>query len=240
MKALLDRLLGRRSGTFDLGDLRSLQPVSDSFGQDRGTPIRRYYIQRFFEQQRNRLKGNVLEVGDARYATMFAERGAKIDVLDPDPACPTATITGNLLTGEGVPRGRFDAIILTQVLHVLPDMQAAISVAEAALAPGGCILATLPCITQVSRFDMDRWGDYWRVTDRGARKLFEAAFSESAIETAVYGNVLTAITSLTGLAAEELSSKDLDFYDPDYQVLVGVVASKSKVTLTSTELHNHA
>lgn len=231
MKALLDRLLGRRFGTLDLGDLRSLQPVSDSFGQDRGTPIRRYYIQRFFELHRNRLKGSVLEVGDSRYASMFAERGAKIDVLDPDPSCPAATITGNLLTGEGVPRGRFDAIILTQVLHVLPDMQTAISVAEAALAPGGCILATLPCITQVSRFDMDRWGDYWRVTDRGARMLFEKSFPESAIETTPYGNVLTAITSLTGLAAEELSSKELDFYDPDYQVLIGLVATKSAVPL---------
>jgi SAM-dependent methyltransferase len=240
MKALLDRLLGRRSGTFDMGDLRSLQPVSDSFGQDRGTPIRRYYIQRFFEQQRNRLKGHVLEVGDSRYATMFAERGAKIDVLDPDPACPAATIRGNLLTGEGVPRGCFDAIILTQVLHVLPDMQAAISVAEAALKPGGCILATLPCITQVSRFDMDRWGDYWRVTDRGARALFESSFPVSAVDTSVYGNVLSAITSLTGLAAEELSSKELDFCDPDYQVLVGVVATKPTLPLTSTELQNHA
>lgn len=240
MKALLERLLGRRSRTFNLGDLRSLQPVSGSFGQDRGTPIRRYYIQRFFEQQRNRLKGNVLEVGDARYATMFAERGARIDVLDPDPACPAATIRGNLLTGEGVPRGRFDTIILTQVLHVLPDMQAAISVAESALKPGGCILATLPCITQVSRFDMDRWGDYWRVTDRGARTLFESSFPVSAVETSIYGNVLSAITSLTGLAAEELSSTELDFSDPDYQVLVCVVATKPKEPLTSTELLNHA
>lgn len=226
MKALFKRLLGPRSGTIDLGDLRSLQPVSASFGQDRGTPIRRYYIQRFFELHRDRLKGRVLEIGDSRYASMFAECGAKIDVLDPDPACPAATITGNLLTGEGVPRGRFDAIILTQVLHVLPDMQAAISFAGAALAPGGCILATLPCITQVSRFDMDRWGDYWRVTDLGARTLFEKAFPGSAIETTAFGNVLTAITSLTGLAAEELNSKELDFYDPDYQVLVGLVATK--------------
>lgn len=240
MKALFEGLLGRRSKALDLGDLRSLYPLSNSFGQDRGTPIRRYYIHRFFEQHRNRLKGNVLEVGDARYASMFAECGARIDVLDPDPACPAATITGNLLTGEGVPRGRFDAIILTQVLHVLPDMQAAISVAEAALAPGGCILATLPCITQVSRFDMDRWGDYWRVTDRGAKILFEKSFTESAIETTAFGNVLTAMTSLTGLAAEELSSKELDFYDPDYQVLVGLVATKSKIPFTHMDPQNHA
>lgn len=230
MKSIFERWL-RRTRTPDLGDLRSLQPVSCCFGQDRGTPIRRYYIQRFFEQHRSRLKGKVLEVGDARYASLYAERGANIDVLDPDPACQAATMTGNLLTGEGVPRNYFDAIILTQVLHVLPNMQTALSVAEGALAPGGCILATLPCITQVSRFDMDRWGDYWRVTDLGARQLFENVFPAGQVGIGVFGNVLTAIASLTGLAAEELSSKELDFHDPDYQVLVGVVATKLNLAI---------
>ena len=78
---------------------------------------------------------------------------------------------------------------------------------------------------------MDRWGDYWRVTDHGARTLFETAFSGAEIEVGAYGNVLTAIASLTGLAAEELSPKEIDFYDPDYQVLVGVVATKSAAPL---------
>jgi hypothetical protein len=227
MKLHLNRLLSRRFGTLNLGDLRTLQPVSQSFGYDRGTPIRRYYINRFFELNRNRLKGRILEVGDSTYASIYAEPGARIDVLDPDPASAVATITGNLMTGQGIPRSFFDAIILTQVLHVLSDMHAAVAVAESALAPGGCIIATLPCITQVSRFDMERWGDYWRVTHRGARRLFENSFPQASIETVAYGNVLTAIASLTGLAAEELTSHELDFSDPDYQVLIGLVAIKS-------------
>ena len=123
-----------------------------------------------------------------------------------------------------MPAARFDAVILTQVLHVLADMEAALRMVARSLRPGGSVLATLPCVSQVSRYDMDRWGDYWRVTDRGARTLFEKVFAPDQILVRSYGNVLTAIASLAGLAAEELGPEELDTTDPDYQVLIGVHA----------------
>ena len=224
MKALWNLILPSRKGRVDLGDLRSLRPVSETFGQDRGTPIRRYYIERFLQQERNAIRGRVLEVGDDRYAKQYGQAGTAIEVLDPDPASRVATVVGDLVTGAGVPKRRYDAIIMTQVLHVLPDMPAALRTAAHALLPGGSLLATIPCISQVSRFDMDRWGDYWRVTDRGARTLFEAAFERERLAVRSFGNVLTAIASLAGLAAEELTSAELDAADPNYQVLIAVHA----------------
>lgn len=201
-----------------------MEPVSRVFGQDRGTTIRRYYIDRFLTRERSALRGRVLEIGDDRYARAYAEPGSLIDVLDPDPGCAKATLTGDLVSGAGVPHGRFDAVILTQVLHVLPDMEAALRTAASALRQGGSVLATLPCVSQVSRYDMDRWGDYWRVTDRGASALFGRVFPPEKVRVTAYGNVLSAIASLAGLAAEELEAKELDTVDADYQVLIGVHA----------------
>jgi hypothetical protein len=39
-----------------------------------------------------------------------------------------------------------------------------------------------------------------------------------------YGNVLAAIAFLTGMAAEELSSEELDHLDEEYPVIVAVRA----------------
>jgi SAM-dependent methyltransferase len=212
----------------DLGDLRRLEPVSRVFGTDRGTTIRRYYIEDFLNCHRADLHGRIMEVGDDRYARRFGAADAVVDVLDPDPASSGATLHADLTSGAGLPQEAFDAVILTQVLHVLPDMGAALARVHATLKPGGVLLATLPGITQVSRYDMDRWGDYWRVTDRAARLLIDRYFPHDQAEVAAYGNHLAAIAALTGLAAEELKADELDAIDADFQVLIGVRARKTE------------
>jgi SAM-dependent methyltransferase len=218
----------RTRDAVDLGDLRRLEPVSRVFGMDRGTTIRRHYVEDFLNRHRADLHGRIMEVGDDRYARRFGAADAVVVVLDPDPAASGATLHADLTSGTGLPREAFDAVILSQVLHVLPDMGAALGFVHATLKPGGVLLATLPGITQVSRFDMDRWGDYWRVTDRAARLLIDRHFPHDQAEVAAYGNHLAAIAALTGLAAEELKADELDAVDPDFQVLIGVRARKTE------------
>ena len=60
----------------NLGDLRSLRPISTVFGQDRGTTIRRYYIERFLAAERGAIRGRILEIGENRYSRMFGQPGA--------------------------------------------------------------------------------------------------------------------------------------------------------------------
>jgi SAM-dependent methyltransferase len=223
---VIPRFLRQKNASISMGDLRRYEPVSRVFGTDRGTTIRRAYIEEFLENYRAGLRGRIMEVGDDRYARRFGAADATIEVLDPDRNNPAATIHGNLQDGDGVPESRYDAIILTQVLHVLPDMGAALRIVHRALKPGGVLLATLPGISQVSRYDMDRWGDYWRVTDRAAALLLRQNFPSEQSETQVFGNHLSAIAALTGLAAEELSAEELRRKDPDYQVLIGIWAKK--------------
>ena len=79
-----------------------------------------------------------------------------------------------------------------------------------------------------NRYDADRWGDYWRLTDQSARKLFEAQFLPENVTVTTYGNALSATSFLEGLAAGELSHVDLDVQDPDYQLVVAVSAVKAR------------
>ena len=88
------------------------------------------------------------------------------------------------------------------------------------------LLATVAGISQISRFDMERWGDYWRLTNLSARELFETSFPADAIEVRTYGNVLAATALLHGLALSEVKASELDVLDEDYQVIVAVSATK--------------
>ncbi len=217
-----------RVGEVDWGDLRRLRPISDVFGQDRGTTIRRYYIDKFLKDNRKCITGNVLEIGDATYTKKFGAADAMVDILNLRSTGQKGTLVGDLVTGEGVPKNRYNAIILTQVLHILPDMESALQNVFSALIPGGVILATVPVITQVSRFDMERWGDYWRLTDKALELLADKNIPNGQTTVTAYGNHLTALAALTGLAAEELKESELEYFDPDYQILIGMYSKKRK------------
>jgi hypothetical protein len=210
-----------------LGSLRRLQPISRVFGLDRGQPIGRYYIEHFLQRHSDDICGRVLELGDPDYTRKFgADRVVRSDVLHSVPGNPKATLVGDLITGRGIPEDAFDCVIMTQTLLCIYDMQAAVTTTHGALKPGGVLLATFPGISQISRYDMDRWGDYWRLTDLSARQVFGDVFGQENVSVQTHGNVLVACAFLQGLAAEELKRQELDYHDPDYQVLITVRAVK--------------
>ena len=203
------------------------QPVSRVFGFDRGTPIYRYYIERFLDQNKSDIQGCVMEVGSASYTKRFGgSRVDKIDVLHATSGNPHATLVGDLATGSGIPDHAFDCIVLTQVLPFVFDIFGAVKTCHRALRPGGVVLATVPGISQISRYDMDRWGDFWRFTDLSARRLFEEAFGPENVTTETAGNVTVATQFLQGVALEELPAHELDAVDPDYQVIITIRARK--------------
>ena len=119
----------------------------------------------------------MLEIGDPTYTRQFGEdRVLRSDVLLAEPGHPGQALVGDLATGQGIPESRLDCIILTQTLPFIYDMVSAVGNTYRALRPGGVLLATLPGISQISRYDMDRWGDYWRSPMLRARRLFAGIF----------------------------------------------------------------
>lgn len=229
-KALRRPLLAwwRRPRRARWGGLRRLEPVGRVFGFDRGQPIDRYYIEAFLEGREADIRGHVLEVGDPGYTRRFGgDRVTQSTVLHAAPGNQRATLVGDLATGEGIPQDAFDCTILTQTLHVIYDIKAAVATSHRALRPEGVLLATFPGISQISRYDMDRWGDYWRLTSMSARRLFEDVFGPGNVEVEAHGNVLAATAFLQGLAVEDLRRDELDHRDPDYEVLVTVRAVRA-------------
>jgi glycosyltransferase involved in cell wall biosynthesis len=206
--------------------LRRLEPISRDFGYDRGLPIDRYYIEQFLARHAADIQGRVLEIGDDTYTDRFGTNRVTIsDVLHVDDSNPATTIVGDLATAEHIPSNSFDCIILTQTLQFIYDVPAAIRTLHRILKPGGVLLATFPGVSQIAR---DRWGEiwYWGFTTLSARRLFAEVFPGGTVSIESRGNVLTAISFLNGLAAEELRQKELDYDDPAYQVLIVLRAEK--------------
>jgi glycosyltransferase involved in cell wall biosynthesis len=220
------------SDTVRFGSLRRLTPVSRKFGWDRGgLPVDRYYIERFLQQHAGDLAGHVLEVRDDAYIRKFGgNRVTRVDVLHPTTGNEKATIVADLTAADHVPSDTFDCIVLTQVLPFIPDVQAAVHTLHRILRPGGVVLATVPGISQIVRYDMDRWGDYWRFTSLSARRLFECGFPGGEVGIETYGNVLAATAFLQGLSSRDLRPDELDYRDPDYEVLITVRAVKADRT----------
>jgi SAM-dependent methyltransferase len=220
----------RRPRAVRWGGMRRVTPISSVFGLDRGQPIDRYYIEAFLQKHSVNIKGQVLEIGDSGYTHKFGgDRVTGSDVLHAVTGNPQSTLIGDLATGEGIPGNVFDCMILTQTFLFIYDVRAAVVNAYRALKTGGVLLATFPGISQISRYDMDRWGDFWRFTDASARRLFGDIFGLENVKVETLGNVLTACAFLHGLASHELRQKELDYHDPDYQLLITVRAVKSEV-----------
>jgi len=219
-------------GAVRFGNLRRLAPVSRTFGLDRGACIDRYYIEAFLSRYAADIRGHVLEIGDDSYTRKFgAGRVAQSDVLHLQAGNPTATLTGDLTSATHIPSDTFDCIILTQTLQFIYDVRAALSHLHRILKPGGILLATIPGISQISRYDMERWGDYWRFTTLSTRRLFEEIFPKSNVTVQAYGNVLTAIAFLEGLAVKELKREEIDHLDADYELIITVRAKKPEGAL---------
>jgi SAM-dependent methyltransferase len=221
-KAVDGFLHGRPLGPIWMGALGSTRPVDAHFGFGRGTPVDRHYIATFLDAHRGDIRGRVLEIGDNSYTRRFGSGVTKSDVLHVHAGNPYATITGDLSQPGVLPEAAFDCAVITQTLHCVFDIGAAVRQLRDSLKPGGVALVTLPLISQIDRGE---WGEgwYWGIAPAGAKKLFQDAFGGD-VTIEVFGNVYAATAFLQGLALEEVNRRKLMVRDTAYPVLVAVRA----------------
>jgi len=208
-----------------LGTLRRLTPLSDSWGFDRGTPVDRYYIEQFLEQNRQDIRGRVLEIRDSTYTHRFGTGVEQREVLDVNPSNPQATHIADLAAAEAVPSNLFDCFLLTQTLQFIYDTRSAIAHTFRILRPGGVLLATVPSVSRLA----PRYGlttDYWRFTPASCSALFGEVFGADQITVSAYGSVLSAVAFLAGMAQEELSPTELETNDPYFPLVIAIRAVK--------------
>lgn len=216
------RLLQRLRRPAWLGTLRRITPLSDTWGFDRGTPVDRYYIERFLEAHREDICGRVLEVKESGYTDRYGASVVGRDVLDIDASNPRATIVADLTAADAIAADQFDCFILTQTLQFIYDTRAALAHAHRILRPGGVLLVTVPAVSRLDR----RLVDYWRFTVASCSALFGEVFGQPHVAVYAYGNVLTSMAFLTGMAYEELSRRELEAHDERFPVIIAVRATK--------------
>ena len=223
MKTILKRLLKKPKWH----DLRNLEPISRVFALDRGTPIDRLYIEDFLEKNKKLVQGVTCEIADNTYSKKYGSKIEKFEILHYTNDNKDATIVGDLTNISTIPHDRADCFILTQTLNFIYDFKSAIVGLHYMLKEGGGVaLVTVAGISQISRYDMDRWGDYWRFTDLSIKKAFEEVFGEGNVEVETYGNVLASTAFLQGISAEELTKDELFYKDKDYQMTITIKAIK--------------
>lgn len=204
-----------------------LMPISKKFGIERGFPIDRYYIEKFLSENSCYIKGIVLEVAERTYTMKYGTDIDKSYIMHVTASDEMDSIIANLETGKGVIDGMVNCFILTQTLPFIFDVKRAAENVVRFLKKGGIALVTVSGITQISRYDMDRWGHYWSFTTASLKRLFEECADVEYVEINAYGNVKSAASGLYGLAAEELGREDLEYQDDDYQQLITAVVKKS-------------
>ena len=202
--------------------LSSVEPVSRLFGFDRGTPIDRYYMDKFLTDNTIAMPNpqNTFEVGESTYSEKFY-KNANHEILMFEKGM-------DLTRPETIRQNYYDVFICTQVFNFIYDVKDAIRAAFSLLRDGGIMLCTVAGnISQVSRSDMENYGHFWGFTYLGIQRLVEETFGVQNVKVFPYGNAMAATAFIQGVAVEDLEEKEkLDMIDPDYAITVGIVAKK--------------
>jgi SAM-dependent methyltransferase len=202
------------------GDLRRTQPLTP-WGYERGTPVDRWYIERYLLDHAELVRGNALEVKSDAYAHRFG--ADTVDVVDIDVSNPHANVYGDLCAPGTLQTGIYDVAVVTQTLQLLAEPLEAVRHLVHALRPGGSLLVTVPTLSRL----VDE-SDRWRWTPSGLRDLLIAADpGDSRVETVGLGNGLAARAFLFGLAVEDLDADVLARSDDPYPMVVGGLLQRS-------------
>jgi SAM-dependent methyltransferase len=200
-----------------------LLPISTKFGFDRGTPIDRFYIERFLHENALHIHGICLEIGNNEYTKRYGgHRVTRSDVLDIDRNNKAATLYGDLRNLSHVPDDSYDCIILTHTLGIIDDQDAAAREILRILKPGGTALITVSSMGVMQ----DPSQCFWRYTPASLAYVFTKGSRPAHIAVSSYGNVLAGQAFWVGFAQEEFTEEELLHNDPRYAVITAAVLHK--------------
>ncbi len=117
----------------------------------------------------------MLEIAEGTYSQKFSCEEIKQKILHYTSDNENATIIGDLTKTETLPKNRVDCFICTQTFNFIYGFKDAMLGARYLLKDNGVLLATVAGLSQISRYDMGRWGDYFRFTDLSLAKIAEEA-----------------------------------------------------------------
>lgn len=204
---------------------------SNDFGWKRGTPIDRYYLHIFLDKNRKFIRGKCLEFGEDTYTKYYGKDVTNSQIFTSilDKKVREDILVGDIVQIETLPSDEFDCIICTNVLNFIYDIHSAVIGLNKMLKPGGvCIISIAGHASHISKYDMDRWGDYWRMSDKSASLLFEnAGFNIEYLES--HGNAYAASAQMLGYCLEDVDLEEINSSQNEYQMIITMRIRKGEL-----------
>jgi SAM-dependent methyltransferase len=198
----------------------SVHPVNREYGAEAGTPIARYYIDKYMERMASTIRGKVLEFGSPTYA---AGLQCDYEIIDIAPDNPRATLRVDVCdeTFVALRPEYYDVVLCTAVLQLVSDPQKAVDNMQRALKSGGVLIVAEKSVSKI-----DSWfarADRWRFSPHGLEWLLRR-YSEVRVQS--YGNVYVLCAYLLGMPAETVEADKLDYADPEHP-LVAIACART-------------
>lgn len=202
---------------------RSAKPISTMYGFDRGTPVDRYYIENFLEENKDCIEGACLEITDNKYTMKYGgNKVTRSDALDINKNNKEANIYGDLRNLDNIKNDTYDCLIITQTYVMIDDYEAAIRESLRVLKSGGTLLVTMPCLSPVWNIK----NHFWRFTGASAEYVFGKYVEKKNLIVKTYGNALSGQAFWVGMSQKDLSKDEIDYNDPYFPVIVAIKATK--------------
>jgi SAM-dependent methyltransferase len=213
--------------SIDFGHFKRYAPFCPEYGYSRGTAIDRHYLQQFVAAIRDQVIGATVEIGGRKgnqgtygfdrcseYRVMDVNRGAGVDIV------------ADAHDRAALPRESLDSVVLFNVLEHCERPRRVVENIHGWLRTAGRVFCVVPNAQRVHRCPRD----FWRILPDAFPTLFEGF---RIVKLVVYGNMLASIASLAGVAAEEMSARDLAEVNLEYPVATGVIAEKLEAPLSA-------
>jgi hypothetical protein len=210
--------------TWRAGHLRRLAPLAG--GRQRGTPIVRYYWERFLEQHRSDVRGRALEIGSTqtlqRIGRSAVTRAEAIDVA----ARAGIDIVADISRAEALPADTYDCIVVPFTTHLIYDIDAALHHLIRMCTPGGVLLVNFPCVEYYFPRGLDMNTGitlhvHWSFTPLQVENLLRRqGLDADSFALVSDGNLFARVAYQANLPVEELTQEERDFRDEGHPLLI--------------------
>jgi len=204
--------------------LRRLHPLAG--GRQRGTPVIRYYWERFLDAHRSDVRGRALEIGGtSTLGRIGGERVTETNAMDL-AARDGVAIVADLSRADALESAGYDCFVIPFTMHLIYDLDAALHHAIRLLKPGGVLLVNFPCVDYYFADGLDMGTGrplhmFWWFTPLQVENLLRrAGLDAEAFTLTSYGNLFARVAYQMNMAAEELTTEERDFIDRGHPLLV--------------------
>jgi glycosyltransferase involved in cell wall biosynthesis len=212
---------------------RRLQPIGN--GRQRGTPIVRYYWERYLQEHQADIRGIALEIGTTDTIRRFGGIAVtRAEAIDLSPHSPEVTVVADLSRADNVPSDGYDCFINQFTMHLIYDAEATLYHGIRILKPGGVLLINFSCVDYYFPRGLDmgtgkplfvyRW--YTPIQVENLLRSLNLRPEDYTLD--VYGNLFTRIAYEMNMPAEELTRRELEYTDAGHPLLICVRVVKRK------------